>query len=247
MGNNNESIFESLRNNAMFWVGRPVETFNNLPKTIVILGPARSGTSIVAGALHHLGVFMGERSVKPVFEDTKLSSAFESKSWKNVKGILGEYNQKYPIWGYKRPNVLHDIQRLDEFLNLGYASADECDKYNQRFREFHSSLRNPVYILTFKDVFSISNRNRISMNTDLIRQMENALAYYSRLISIIKAIDFNALFVSSPKIVEEKEAFIEQLVHLCGISPTQEQLNAAISFITPNPKEYLIHTNIVRK
>ena len=85
------------------------------------------------------------------------------------------------------------------------------------------------------------------MNTDLIRQMENALAYYSRLISIIKAIDFNALFVSSPKIVEEKEAFIEQLVHLCGISPTQEQLNAAISFITPNPKEYLIHTNIVRK
>ena len=42
-------------------------------RTLIVLGAPRGGTSMVAGVLHHLGVYMGS-DLLPTFEDPSLST-----------------------------------------------------------------------------------------------------------------------------------------------------------------------------
>ncbi|MDQ3797346.1 MAG: hypothetical protein M3294_07255, partial [Pseudomonadota bacterium] len=48
-------------------------------KTVIVLGVARGGTSMVAGALSKLGVYMGDAITGVVFEDLTLSRAVERR------------------------------------------------------------------------------------------------------------------------------------------------------------------------
>ena len=156
------------------------------------------------------------------------------------------YNEQHDVWGYKRPNIIFDIHKLEGLVELDQATKESSQAVHLKFREFHQNLRNPIYILTFKDVFSISNRNRISMNTDLVKQMIWALDYYRLIINIFKNNSINALFLSVPKIIIDKESLIYHLVELCGLTPSFSQMKAALSFITPDPKDYLLNTNQIK-
>src|SRR5690606_39609224 len=116
-------------------------------KPITVIGTARGGTSMIAGVLTKLGVFMGDRALPPVFEDMKLSEAMESKDLKKAQRIVAKYNEKHAKWGWKRPS---SIEYLDEVDNV---------------------LLSPAYIFVFKDVFSIAQRNSISMLSEVLPGM----------------------------------------------------------------------------
>ena len=67
-------------------MGEPLEEVCKKPKTIIVLGPARSGTSIVSGALHHLGVYMGKRASR---RSSKTStSVTHSKAYHGKKYVV---------------------------------------------------------------------------------------------------------------------------------------------------------------
>jgi hypothetical protein len=71
-------------------------------------------------------------------------------------------------------------------------AADRMVKHNEvfdlrNFLEFHKRLSHPIYVITFKDIFSIANRNRISMNSHLVTNMENVLRIYRRILTLAKS------------------------------------------------------------
>ncbi|HIP96544.1 MAG TPA: hypothetical protein EYH32_04935 [Anaerolineae bacterium] len=98
---------------------------------VLVLGPHRSGTSAVAGVLHHLGVVMGERLLGPGrgnerghYEDAEFLALHERiiGDWHNPPGpntlseryasARGEYerlvrvrNERYRLWGIKDPRL----------------------------------------------------------------------------------------------------------------------------------------------
>lgn len=94
---------------------------------IVVLGCYRSGTSLVAGILHHLGVFMGEKfddpspaNPKGFFEDIEFKRLFNMwTSGKEVSGLVKNLIQQrdliHPLWGVKDPQM---CLLLDRFLLL---------------------------------------------------------------------------------------------------------------------------------
>lgn len=189
-------------------------------KNIVVLGVARGGTSLAAGALSKLGVFMGDLSVEPVFEDVKLSNAFERSG--NIKAIVSDYDSRYDVWGWKRPKA---VEYLDEVTH---------------------HLSNQHYIVIFKDVFSVANRNSISMQADIITSLEHAQHQYDDLLKFIKSTKSPVMLVSAEKALSNKESFVDSLVEHFNLEVTEIDIKNAIDFITPNPAKYLENTRITK-
>lgn len=191
-------------------------------KTIVVIGVARGGTSLIAGTLHHLGVFMGENATSPVFEDTHLAFAIE-KSPEDLPTIIDKYNGSNPVWGFKRPST---IECLD-FL--------------------HDKLRNPIYLFVFKDIFAISSRNAISMKTELISGLRRAHNDYNKVLNFIGCQEINGYLFSYEKVMQNKEMFVDCLVHIIDETKVSDmQKQSALNFIKPNPQDYLDVSRITK-
>ena len=192
-------------------------------RQIIVLGVARGGTSLVAGALDNLGVFSGDKSSPPVFEDVALSTALEKGQLDHAKSIADAYTQKHKLWVWKRP------------ASVNY------------FDEVKSLFDNPFCIFVFKDIFSIANRNAISMKLNLIEGLKRATEDYKKLIDIIENESSEMLLVSAEKALQNKALFVDTLIKIndCiqDLSPQREK---AIRFIEPNSKKYLDTTRITK-
>lgn len=192
-------------------------------KTIIVVGPARGGTSLVAGALSHLGVFTGSGSTAPVFEDVRLAGAAEHGAVAQVRAIVSDYDAAHDIWAYKRPGIIDD------------------------FGKIHDTVRNPVYLFIFKDIFSMANRNSISMNLDVMNGLNVALEGYRKIIGFIERRNPSGLLLSYDRVIQNKEAFLDVLSQLVAPQPvSEEQRAAALAFIDPNPQAYLNASRVTR-
>ena len=195
-----------------------VKALKGLSKTIIVVGVARSGTSLFSGVLHHLGVFMGEKACDPVFEDFRLAEAFESNKHDEAKAIIEEYNNHHSTWGWKRPGSLN---YLDSFIKLA---------------------RNPVCLFVFRDIFAITNRNRISAGVDIVRGLEMTLNHYKKMVEFIRTQNPCGLVFSYEKSFEFKKEWVDLLVESLEIVTTPQQRDKALDFITRNPADYLKST-----
>lgn len=210
-------IIESKKNMGVVALNAPA--MKEETKTIIVVGVARGGTSVVAGTLHALGVFMGEVH-SPVFEDLRLSLAFEKQSKESFKSVVEAYNQKSNAWAWKRPSSLNSLNTIAK------------------------TVRNPYFIFVFRDFVSISNRNTLSMQQGFKEGLVNALEDYTKIVKFIKKTNYPSLFVSSEKAVSNKENFVEAVSEFCQLTPTQQQKNKALTFISPDSAEYLDKTRI---
>ena len=213
---------ELLNNTGIQFIGNK-SSLEQEEKTLVVVGIARGGTSLVAGTLHHLGVFTGDRSRPPVFEDVRLAEAFEKGDFQEAKLIIDDYNEKYKQWSFKRPAAINYIDKL------------------------HSMCRNPIYLFIFKDIFAVSNRNNISMKSDVVSGLKKAHDDYAKVVNFISNNDLNGFFFSYEKVMANKDAFVDVLVDVVGKkNVSEEQKLSALTFIEPNPKEYLNASRVTR-
>lgn len=89
-------------------------------RTFVVLGCPRGGTSLLAGALHAAGIYMGDFSTAQ-YEDKafKLSPA-EVRRDRNIEArllpLIQERNQRYRFWGWKLPNSIYYIRQIQHLL-----------------------------------------------------------------------------------------------------------------------------------
>ena len=211
---------ELLNNTGIQFIGDK-SSLENETKTLIVVGIARGGTSLVAGSLHHLGIFGGDKSVPPVFEDVRLSTAFEQNNLKEAQQIIEEYNERYHTWCFKRPGSID---------------------YNEKL---HNMCRNPIYLFIFKDIFAVSNRNSISMKFDVISGLNKAHNDYSKVINFISNNNLNGFLFSYEKVMANKELFVDLLIDIIGKNKvTSEQKASALNFIEPNPKAYRITRGI---
>jgi hypothetical protein len=95
---------------------------------VIVLGCYRSGTSAVAGVLHHLGVMMGKEFDPPAH--TNPTGFFEDLDFKRIcdKLMLGKEVEgqlavvvklreaEYPLWGVKDPQLCLLLPKLVPLL-----------------------------------------------------------------------------------------------------------------------------------
>jgi len=191
---------------------------------ILIIGPARSATSMLAGALYKLGSYSGDGAVDPTFEDTRIRKAINEGNWQEVSAIASAYNAQHSNWFFK-----WTVPGREPF---------ECTVLQDLYR----ALGKPKVFVTYKDTFSIANRNRISASSDIFPALRRASASYETIRRFLEIETPDALLVSTEKALHNKSLLIEKLTQQSALTPTKKQHQAALDFVEPNPWKYLVMT-----
>jgi hypothetical protein len=205
------SDLDLLKNEGVLALNKPA---SSLPeKTVVVLGAARGGTTMVAAVLQALGVFMGEK-LGPVLEDVALSQAVESRDLARLTDIVARRNATHPLWGWKRPSAL---------------------EYSEVWQ---GCFRNPYIIAVFRDPFAIANRNRISMLSDVFQNMERSVQHLGMLVSVLRRQKGPVLLSSYEKALAFPETFVRTVEDFLDLDDAGRRADA-IGQINPASEKYL--------
>lgn len=189
--------------------------------TVVILGVARSGTSMVAHVLNELGVYMGKNVDPVVLEDRQVINLLENKEdLAAFQALVAERNQKHKVWGWKRPGAMQYIQSVEPLL------------------------RNLRYVITFRDSLAIAERNRISVQSNLLENMLQTHRQYLEMIDFIGKTRIPCLLVSYEKAMIMRGVFVNTLSQFLGLKPNMETKKAAMAQIQQHKPAYLQHARL---
>lgn len=182
-------------------------------RTLIVLGVARGGTSMVAAALHHLGVFMGPR-LSAVYEDMEICGPMEASDRAAFDLVVRQRNAAHALWGFKRPGAVEYVRR------------------------YEACFRSPQYLLIFRDPFAIANRNALSMSLDIVAGLRRAQDELQRLVAFAAGCRHRTLLISYEKALLAPDAFVAALAQYVGISDPV-RLAAARGAIEPGAERYL--------
>ncbi len=177
-------------------------------KTVLVLGIGRGGTSMVAGVLAKLGVYMGEQ-LSSRYQDSMLLDCINRNDKRQAKKIIHERNGKYPVWGVKK-------------LRLW--------RWDKLFRE-------PVYVVIFRDIFATANRRVTLFNIELLTEMFKIVGLNFLLLVFLRLSKRPILIVSYEKALLFPEDFVTGLSLFLGLDDPVKKAEAA-QFINPSPTEY---------
>ena len=94
-------------------------------ETLVICGPGRGGTSIVAYVLRNLDYYLGDKLRVNTHEDQDVQTAMGNPS--EMERIIADRNRRFKRWGFKFPSSVQHIEWLA------------------------GALRNPVFLVVFRN------------------------------------------------------------------------------------------------
>ncbi len=183
-------------------------------KTVIVLGAARGGTSMVSGTLVKLGIYMGE-NISPLYEDEYLSKHIDNLAKTEINTIIKARNSKYAVWGIKKPSL-----KLLSIRNL--------------FRE-------PVYIVVFRDIFVTANRRVISKNQTLLTEMFKSYCFYLRILLFLKFTKRPALLVSYEKALLDPESLVLEIANFLNLDKQVLDYSNVAEFIQSSPETYTNH------
>lgn len=189
-------------------------------KTIVVLGLGRSGTSMIARVLSHMGVFLGDNFDQAVFEDVEIAQALESKNDDAFKQIVADRNDRYELWGWKRPSSIHFVSTINQYV------------------------RNPHYIVVYRDILSIALRNHISMDQSLDFSLNKSIENYKQLNEFVAQVKAPTLLISYEKAITKRRKFIRALHDFLSLETNQKRIKELTALIELDRKLYIENTRV---
>ena len=204
---------------AASWSNECVTAFNasdaaTPQTTVVVSGPARSGTTMMAQVLIELGVPMGENLDIHLYEDVAIRRAFLSGDQATLESIIAERNETSAIWGWKYPGSLEWLDHLEVML------------------------RHPYFIFTFRDPIATSIRNFIADGAELLPNMGDALNYMKRAVRFAQETSHPVLFASYEKCLANPDLLIEALTRFLRLPLNTAKSTRAISRISLDNAAY---------
>jgi len=196
-------------------IGDANEELRRQPRTLVVLGVSRGGTSATAGILGQLGVFMGNSGKAPMYEDLFLNRAVVNDSSAETEQRIEQYNTRHPVWGFKGVVLNRDLAR------------------------YHRMFRSPMYLVIYRDLLAIASRARISAGHDIQKIMARQINEYGRIQRFLSEVNPPAILLSYEKMRQQPAAMIEAIVGFTGLQCTSSQLGAAVDFVTESQTDYL--------
>ena len=187
----------------------------NIPPTFIVVGLARGGTSLFAGILHAMGLFMGDDLTEPNYEDRWLTRAFRSGNDDEIERVICSYNQssKMAGWAFKNPALNYFIiNRIGVF-------------------------RNPVILLVKKEISSVvRRRTEVKGQSYYVSLIYVYLTYHW--------LKWKAILTGAPVVIVDYDMatkhstqWIEQFCQLFSRLPLNQK--EALSFIKKGNDEYL--------
>lgn len=209
----------NLRNTGIVHIG--ADNLLGYPTTVVVVGVPRSGTSMVANALHDAGVFLGNEFEPGVYEDREVAKALEHDDMTSLNLLARNNDLQHGVWGFKRPKA---YQQMEDVLR---------------------QLREPRIVMVTRDPVAIAVRNNISILQDTIAAIEQAAKATLNIASIISSLSCPALIVSYEKAMAAPGDFCTALLAFLGIADEGGRLERMTAGMQNGPDAYLKATRIL--
>jgi len=173
-------------------------------KTIVVMGVARGGTSMVAGTVRELGIFLGDR-LGENHEDPQFLPFDVDK----IREVISRRNDEHKTWGWKMPHSLQYIEQVQ------------------------TELRNPHFILVWRNTLAtaISQVNR--SDSDIGNALEYSSNRLQEMIEKTKLLNGPVLLVNYEQAINQKDDFVDTLADFVGVDVDDETRANCIRFIDP--------------
>ena len=170
------------------------------PRTIVVLGCPRGGTSAVSGVLHHSGINMGS-NLGHQYEDASFQHFLEHRKATSQKKavskrieVVKKKNLEYGTWGFKEVNVVY------------------------YFDAIRSYLRNPIFLAVTRDPLEISQSSAKHDGRDWsLRLLEDAINHTKNVFQTIDShADIPALLFSIRELQTQSKQVLERIEQHVG-------------------------------
>lgn len=181
------SDVNSFTNLGICYLNQPAAR-PDAPRTLILTGLARSGTSMLAQAVRAAGIFIGATANNVVHEDTEIAEALDAGNMAALDGLIAARNAAHDVWGFKRPN-LHALLAPPDL---------------HRFR-------NPYLVVIFRDVAAITQRQVISEQLEPWPVLEEAAAAQQAQLDFLRGVNCPLMLVSYEKALAFPELFVQAL------------------------------------
>lgn len=187
-------------------------TLSAAPKTIIVLGAERSGTSMTAQLLHAIGVPMAAQ-LNAMGQDPDFASLYYAPIDLNqAKKLIAIRDKKNAIWGWKFPgNIIPSLYDL---------------------------TRSPHFIVMLRDPLALARRIQKAEDWRLAPAMRRASLQQAAIAEFIASTKSPALLVNYDRSLDNPEQLINTIAEFSGIELSAEKLTAAKSVIKPGNTAY---------
>lgn len=189
------------RHSALIVKGSPA---TEGPRTYVVFGVMRGGTTMVAGVMRALGIPMGGA----VNEDNQESAHFVDRPIEEMAEAIRRNNAQHEVWGWKYPDAADYLDRL------------------------WPQLRNPHLVCVFRD--SVANGQGLNRWHPIgrIQAVQEGLLRQQKNINLIALRNCPAILVSYEKAERHPERFLSEFSALLGVTPDHDAFDFS-GFMAP--------------
>lgn len=211
---------DAPHNTGTMLIGSPCSPSE--PRTIVVAGLPRGGTTMTAICLSAMGLYLGTPPYPPrhFFEDPRFAALLHMEEPGKVdvprlRALIQRRNEEYPVWGFKFPLAINSLPILEQ------------------------ELRNPHFILVFRDVVAAASREKMAVGMDALYAMRRGLVLQSRMIEFAEASKAPCMLLSYEKTLQFPAEVVDLMAQWCGLHPTAEQVEEARTSIRANSPIYI--------
>lgn len=205
---------ESLANQGII-LARPGNGIPG-PRTFIVTGTQRSGTSMIAAILRQLGVFMGARLNENVVEDEDIAEVLAREDLDGLRAIIRGRDETQGTWGFKLPMLDRDLG----------ANA-------------FAMFRDPHVILIFRDPAAVAVRGALSDYNEPMARLRDAVAEQAALVAFADRLRCPLLVLSYEKALAFPDVCVDAVLTFCGL-PRHDLVRARlVPLIAPNKPGYI--------
>jgi hypothetical protein len=173
-------------------------------RTLVVMGSYRGGTSMVAGILRLLGVFMGYNLGRTNNEDLDFQ---EERDFSPLGPHIRRRNEALDVWGWKFPG------------SLGYIET------------ILPQLRNPYFLIICRDPVAIAQREHVLGNYTFGEALRLATLHQFKLITFAYRTPHPVFLISYERSLRGKGGFVKDLAAFAHLPVSGERAETISSFI----------------
>jgi hypothetical protein len=213
---------DAPHNTGLMVIGDPDTSAAN--RTVVVAGMPRGGTTMVAECLVNLGLPMGVPTPAPYnFEDPEFQDLLHLENpgpldQPRLESLIERRNAANPVWGFKFPLAINSLGILER------------------------ALRNPQFILVFRDVAAAAAREVISAGMGATYAMRRGLVLQQRMIDFAESSRAPCMLLSYEKALQFPDVFVNLLVSWCAWPASTEQTKRAYATVVANRQPYVSDT-----
>lgn len=182
------------------------------PRTVVCFGTPRGGTSMVAGTIAGLGVFMGPdlpKNIEDPMFNPDVDKALSMEDFKaRLPDVIAQRNNAHRVWGWKYPRA------------------------NRYVEEILPQLRNPHLVLVYRDPVPATARAKPEDDRAVFRELRRRLRMEMDNLQIAQRAKCPTLMVSYERASRNPEEFIAQLAEFLQLTPPDD-LGPLLAFMEP--------------